>query len=134
MHKNMQKQHSSHTEEAQSVYSNIFHCPYSLDVLLPSFCWSSSCSLGKSTSKVTMSDPRILLLSKFGRPSPFFQIRAPGLVILSLTMCTYKTKRWDSVSLWSVLSVVFSGVLKWGGKALSFFITHFPNNSFPYDT
>lgn len=103
MDKNIQKHHSSHTEEGQSLYSNKSHCSYSLDVLLPSFCWSSSCSLGKSTSKVTMSDPRILLLSKFGRPSPFFQIRAPGLVILSLSMCTYKTKRRVSVSLWRVL-------------------------------
>lgn len=62
--------------------------PSTLPPSSPSFCWSSSCVWGNSTSKVMMREPRMLMLSKFGRPSPFFHIRAPGLVILSLTIWT----------------------------------------------
>lgn len=58
----------------------------------PFFCCSSSCVCGNSTSNVIMREPRMLLLSKFGRPSPFFHIRAPGLVILSLTIWTCYAK------------------------------------------
>jgi len=39
-----------------------------------------------------MSEPRMLMLSKLGRPSPFFHIRAPVLVILSLTMWTCRAE------------------------------------------
>jgi len=49
----------------------------------PSRCSFVSCSLGNSTSNVIISEPLMLLLSKFGRPSPFFHSLAPGFVILS---------------------------------------------------
>lgn len=58
----------------------------------PFFCCSSSCVCGNSTSNVIIREPRMLLLSKFGRPSPFFHIRAAGLVILSLTIWTCHAK------------------------------------------
>lgn len=52
----------------------------------PSRCSAVSCSLGNSTSKVMMREPLMLLLSKFGSPSPFFHSLAPGFVVLSRTM------------------------------------------------
>lgn len=57
---------------------------------IPSFASSVSCSFGKSTSKVIIKEPLMLLLSKLGSPSPFFHSLAPGLVILSREICTWK--------------------------------------------
>lgn len=64
----------------------------------PSRCSFVSCSLGNSTSNVIISEPLILLLSKFGRPSPFFHSLAPGFVILSRAMWTYRQKKFQDIT------------------------------------
>lgn len=77
--------------------SHLFSCSWGTHTLIvhsPSLASSVNCSFGKSTSKVIIKEPLILLLSKLGSPSPFFHSLAPGLVILSREMCTWGAK-WN---------------------------------------
>lgn len=67
--------------------------PWTVNIIpSPSLASSDNCSFGKSTSKVIIKEPLMLLLSKLGSPSPFFHSLAPGLVILSREICTWKAK------------------------------------------
>ena len=67
--------------------------PWTINIIpSPSLASSDNCSFGKSTSKVIIKEPLMLLLSKLGSPSPFFHSLAPGLVILSREICTWKAE------------------------------------------
>lgn len=81
---------------------------------VPSFASSVSCSFGKSTSKVMIKEPLMLLLSKLGSPSPFFHSLAPGLVILSREIWTWKAKgvQWSRTGTHKVHHTTSTG--HWG--------------------